>query len=93
MAHPFAPCPDKPQPTSVVSNNICELRNIGALVNYLHKAMFSQTKYAILQAVKKSHLTTWQGLTEQAINNHLKMTPATAMVHMNQRRQNIHSTY
>jgi hypothetical protein len=31
-------------------------------------------------------------LTEDAINNHLKLTPATAMGHMNQRRQNIRST-
>jgi hypothetical protein len=54
--------------------------------------MFSPTKYALLQAVKKGHLTTWPGLTEQAINKHLKMTPATAMGHMNQCHQNIHST-
>jgi hypothetical protein len=32
-------------------------------------------------------------LTEQAINKHLKMTPATAMGHTNQRRQKINSTY
>jgi hypothetical protein len=45
-----------------------------------------------LQAVKNGHLTTWPGLTEQAINKHLKMTPATTMVHMNQQFQNIRST-
>jgi hypothetical protein len=38
------------------------------------------------------HLLTWPGLTEAAINKHLKLTPATAMGHMNQRRQNIRST-
>jgi hypothetical protein len=38
------------------------------------------------------HLITWPGLTEQAINKHLKMTPATAMGHMNQRHQNRGST-
>jgi hypothetical protein len=54
--------------------------------------MFSPTKSALLQAVKNGHLITWPGLTEQAINKHLKMTPATAMGHMNQRRQNIRST-
>jgi hypothetical protein len=32
------------------------------------------------------------GLTENAINKDLKLTPATAMGHMNQRRQNIRST-
>jgi hypothetical protein len=37
-------------------------------------------------------LITWPGLTEEAIHKHLKMTPATAMGHMNQKRQNIRST-
>jgi hypothetical protein len=54
--------------------------------------MFSPTKSALLQAFKNGHLTAWPGLTEQAINKHFKMTPATAMGHMNQRCQNIHST-
>jgi hypothetical protein len=57
----------------------------------LHKALFSPTKSALLQAVKKGHLVTWPGLTEEAINKHLKLSPATAMGHMNQRRQNIRS--
>jgi hypothetical protein len=46
----------------------------------------------MLQAVKNGHLITWPGLTEHAINKHLKLTPATAMGHMNQRCQNIQST-
>jgi hypothetical protein len=46
----------------------------------------------MLQAVKDGHLITWPGLTEDAINEHLKLTPATAMGHMNQRRKNIRST-
>jgi hypothetical protein len=75
-----------------VANNVYELCNTVALVNYLHKAMFSPTKYALLWAVKNDHLITWPGLTKQAINKHFKVTPATAMGHMNQSRQNIHST-
>jgi hypothetical protein len=54
--------------------------------------MFSPTKSAFLQAVKNGYIINWPGLTEQAINTHLKLTPATAMGHMNQRRQNIIST-
>jgi hypothetical protein len=54
--------------------------------------MFSPTKYALLQAVKNGHLITWPGLTEQTINKHLKLPPATTMGHVNQRRQNIRST-
>jgi hypothetical protein len=46
----------------------------------------------MLQTVKDRHLITWPGLMEDAINKHLKLTPATAMGHMNQRRQNIRST-
>jgi hypothetical protein len=54
--------------------------------------MFSPTKSALLQAAENVHLTTWPGLTEQKINKHLKMTPAIAMIRMNQRLQNIRST-
>jgi hypothetical protein len=75
-----------------IANNVYELLNTGALVHYLHKALFSPTKAAILQAVKDGHLINWPGLMENTINKHLKLTPATAMGHMNQRRQNIRST-
>jgi hypothetical protein len=34
------------------ANNGYELRNTGALVNYLHKAIFSPTKAALIKAVK-----------------------------------------
>jgi hypothetical protein len=46
----------------------------------------------MLQEVKDGHLITWPGLTEDDINTHLKLTPATATGHMSQRRQNIRST-
>jgi hypothetical protein len=75
-----------------VANNVYELCNTGALVNYLPKALFSPTKSALLQAVKNGHLITWPGLTEKAVNKHLKLTPATAIGQMNQRRQNISPT-
>jgi hypothetical protein len=75
-----------------VANNVHELRNTGALVHYLHKALFSPTKSALIQAVKNGHLITWPGLTEHAIHKHLKITPATVIGHINQLRQNIRST-
>jgi hypothetical protein len=78
----------KPEP---IANYVYELRSTGALVHYFHKAIFSPTKSAMLQAVKDGHLITWPGLAEDAINNHLKLTPDTAMGHVNQRRQNIRS--
>jgi hypothetical protein len=54
--------------------------------------VFSPKQCTLLQAVKKGNITTWPGLTEQSINKHLNMTPAKAMGHINQRRQNIRST-
>jgi hypothetical protein len=56
--------PGKHQPTIDEANNVYELRNTGALINYLYKAMFSPTKSALLKAVKKGHLTTSPGLTD-----------------------------
>jgi hypothetical protein len=83
---------DNQQLQQSVANNVYELRNTGALVHYMDKALFSHTKSALLQAVKNGHLITWPGLTEEVINKHVNLTPATAMVHMNQRRHNIRST-
>jgi hypothetical protein len=83
---------DNQQIHQPVANNVYELRNTGALVHYLHKSLFIPTKSALLQAVKNGHRVTWPGLTEDAIHKYLKLTPATAMGHMNQRRQNIRST-
>jgi hypothetical protein len=74
-----------------IANYVYELRNTGALFHYLHKALFSPTKSAMLQAVKDGRLIIWPGLMEDAINKHLKLTPATSMGHMNQRCQNIGS--
>jgi hypothetical protein len=45
-------CKKHQQPQKEVENNVYELRNTGALVNYLHKSMFSPQKSALLQAVK-----------------------------------------
>jgi hypothetical protein len=73
------------------ANNVYALRNSGTLVNYLHKAIFSCTKYALVHAIKRGYLTTWPGLTVEAVNRHLKLTPTTAMGHMKQRRQNTRS--
>jgi hypothetical protein len=42
-----------PQSPIANANNVYELRNTGVLVNYLHKALFSPTKSALLHAVKK----------------------------------------
>jgi hypothetical protein len=83
---------DNQQIHQPIANNVYELHKTGALVHYLHKTLFSPMKSALLQAVKDGHLIIWPGLTEDAFHKHLKLTQATAMDHMNQRRQNIRST-
>jgi hypothetical protein len=70
---------DNQQIHQPVENNVYELRNAVALVHYLHKALFSPTKTALLQALKNGHLVIWPGLTEDAIHKHLKLTPARVM--------------
>jgi hypothetical protein len=61
------------QPQVHSANNVYALCNTGALFNYLHKAIFSGKKSALVHAVKKGHLATWPGLTVEAINKHLKL--------------------
>jgi hypothetical protein len=63
---------DDQQVQHPVANNVYELRNTGALVHYLHKALFSPTKSALLQAVKDRHLITWPGLTEDSGNHNIQ---------------------
>jgi hypothetical protein len=86
-------CTDSQPPSQHQSaNNLYALRNSGALVNYLHKYMFSYTESALVHAIKKGNLATWPILTVEAVNKHLRLTPATAMGHMNQGRHNTRST-
>jgi hypothetical protein len=83
---------DEPQLPIAAANNVYELRSTGALVNYLHTTMFIPTNKAFIKDVKQGHLTAYSGLTEDAINKHLKIKLATVMGNMNQKRQNIRST-
>jgi hypothetical protein len=52
-------CKEHQQTQLAVVNNVYELPNTGALINYFHKAMFSPTISALLKAVKNGHLVTW----------------------------------
>jgi hypothetical protein len=40
------------------ANNVYDLCNTGALVNYLYNACFSPTKSALLNAIKIGHFVT-----------------------------------
>jgi hypothetical protein len=41
-----------------IANNVNELRNTGALIHYLHKALFSPTKAEMLQAERRNKCKT-----------------------------------
>ena len=47
-------CPNNQQMQIAKANNAYELRNTGALVKYLHRAMLIPTKSALLKAIKSS---------------------------------------
>jgi hypothetical protein len=66
--------------------------NTYALIKYLYKAMFSQTKSALLHTGWKGHTITTSGLTEETINKHLKIAASPAMGHMPQMRPHIRLT-
>jgi hypothetical protein len=42
----------------ILSKKMCDLRNTGALVSYLHNVMFIPTKSALVKAVKQGHIST-----------------------------------
>ena len=84
MAHQLASQNNQTQISK--AKNVYELRNTGVLVKYLYKELFGPTEPALLKAIKKVHLVTWTGLTEDAINKNMKMTPATALGQMYKNR-------
>ena len=42
-----------------------------ALIRYLHQFLFSPTKKTLVKAIENNQLTTWPGLTTEAVCNHL----------------------
>jgi hypothetical protein len=62
------------------------------LINYLHAACFSPVKSTWITAIKNGHFTSWPGLTEHAVENHLYKSTSTTKGHLNQQRQNARTT-
>jgi hypothetical protein len=62
------------------------------LINYLHAACFSPVKSTWISAIKNGNLTSWPGLTEQAVEKHLSKSTSTTKGHLNQQRQNTRTT-
>jgi hypothetical protein len=62
------------------------------LINYLHAACFSFVKSTWITAIKNGNFTSWPGLTEQAVEEHLSKSTSTKKCHLNQQRQNSRTT-
>ena len=59
---------------------------------YLHACMGAPVVKTYINAIKNNWLTTFPGLTVEAVTRHLPKTIQTTMGHMHRVRQNIHST-
>ena len=63
------------------------------LIRYLHQFLFSQTKKTVVKAIENNQLTTWPGLTVDAVRKHLPdYAPATDKSHIKRQRKGVCST-
>jgi hypothetical protein len=76
----------------VQCNNAHDNSNQKDLIYYLHAACFSPVKSTWITAIKNGNFTSWPGLTEHAVENHLSKSTSTTKVHLNQQRQNARTT-
>jgi hypothetical protein len=76
----------------VQCNHAHDNSNKKYLINYIHAACFSPVKSTWIAAIKNGHFTSWPGLTEQAVENHLSKSTSTTKGHLNQKRQNARTT-
>ena len=64
-----------------------------SLIKYLHQCLFCPPKRTLLKAIKNNQLTTWPGLTAEAVEKYLPdHTPATDKGHMRRQRKGMRST-
>jgi hypothetical protein len=71
----------------VQCNHAHDNNNQKDLINYLHAACFSPVKSTWIAAIKNGNFSSWPGLTEHAVENHLSKSTSTTKGHLNQQRQ------
>jgi hypothetical protein len=76
----------------VQCNHAHDNSNQKYLINYLHAACFSPVKSTWITAIQNGNFTSWPGLTEHAVENHLSKSTSTTKGHLNQQRQNARAT-
>ena len=63
------------------------------LIRYLHQCLFSPTKKTLVKAIENNQLTTWPGLTADAVRKHLPdLALATDKGHMKRHQKDLRST-
>ena len=73
--------------------NIYAMTSKEALIRYLHQCLFSPSKKTLVKAIENNQLTTWSGITAEAVRKHQNDSePATDKGHIKHQRKGILST-
>ena len=85
--------PIKPATPSHQINGILRTDKVRSeLATYHHTTMGSPVPSTLLRAIRRSHLTTFPGLTTRLISKHLAKSISTTLGHQDQEAKNIRST-
>eukprot|EP00804_Cyclotella_cryptica_P018370 CCRYP_015487-RA/>CCRYP_015487-RA protein AED:0.13 eAED:0.11 QI:0/0/0/1/0/0.5/2/0/1281 len=74
------------------ANNVFDLPSTQEVIRFLHASLGFPTKQTLLAAIRNKHLTTFPGLTVEAVNKHFPDSDETQKGHMRQARQGVRST-
>ena len=73
--------------------NAYQMTSKAALIKYLHQCLFCPPKLTLLKAIRNNQLTTWPGLTTEAVEIYLpNHAPAIDKRHMRRQRKGLQST-
>ena len=75
-----------------MDNALINDNTMGELSKFLYHTLFSPYPSTLHKSIQAGYLTTWPGLTESLIKNHLPKSTATAKGRLDQTRRNIQST-
>jgi hypothetical protein len=74
------------------AHNVYEQKSITDTITYLHACCFSPVTDTWIKSIQNGHFATWPSVTVANVRKYLFKSDATAKGHINQIRQNIHST-
>ena len=73
--------------------NAYQMTSKAVLIKYLHQCLFCPQKRTLMEAIKNNQLTTWPGLTAEAVEKYLPdHAPATYKGRMRRQRKGMRST-